>query len=85
MQGEGVGRSKGNEERVGEDVFRAYGTPGGGIPDPMGKAFEGLLGEIENHRLRLEALEEEPHRATGAPLREADESKSDESKSDELT
>ncbi len=28
-------------QRVGEDVFRAYGTPGGGIPDPMERRSRG--------------------------------------------
>ncbi len=65
-------------KRVGEDVFRAYGTTEGGIPDPMGKAFEGLLGEIENHRLRLEALEEERTRAASSSLSEIDETTPDE-------
>jgi serine O-acetyltransferase len=57
-------------QRVGEDGFRAYGTPDGGVPDPMGKAFDGLLLEIENHRLRLEAIEEDRDRAAGSPLPE---------------
>ncbi len=65
-------------QRGGEDVFRAYGTPDGAIEDPMGKAFEGLLGELENHRLRLEALEEEREREAGSPLPDVDESKPDE-------
>ncbi len=65
-------------KRVGEDVFRAYGTTDGGIPDPMGKALEGLLGEIENHRLRLEALEEERARAASSSLSEIDETTPDE-------
>ncbi len=68
-------------QRAGEDVFRAYGTPEGGIPDPMGKAFDGLLAEIEAHRLRLEALEAdaaERDRAQGSALPEIGESKPDE-------
>ncbi len=54
-------------QRTGDVAFRAYGTPDGGIPDPLGKAFEGLLGEIENHRLRLEALEGERGRDAESP------------------
>ena len=68
-------------QRAGEDVFRAYGTPEGGIPDPMGKAFDGLLAEIEAQRLRLEALEAdaaERDRAQGSALPEIDEPKPDE-------
>jgi serine O-acetyltransferase len=65
-------------QRTGEAGFRAYGTPDGGIPDPVGKAFDGLLGEIENHRLRLEALEEERARAQAPELPEIESSKPDE-------
>ncbi len=65
-------------QRGGEDVFRAYGTPDGGVEDPMGKAFEGLLGALESHRLRLEALERERPRAAGSPVPEIDQSKPDE-------
>ncbi len=65
-------------QRTGEAGFRAYGTPDGGIPDPLGKAFDGLLGEIENHRLRLEALEEERARAQAPELPEIESSKPDE-------
>ena len=65
-------------QRTGDDGFRAYGTSDGGIPDPTEKAFEGLLGELENHRLRLEALEQEREREAGSPLPDVDESKPDE-------
>jgi serine O-acetyltransferase len=44
-------------ERAGDSGFRAYGTPEGDVPDPTGKALEGVLGELENMRKRLEALE----------------------------
>jgi serine O-acetyltransferase len=43
--------------RSGDTGFRAYGTPDGDVPDPTGKALEGVLGELEKMRLRLEALE----------------------------
>ncbi len=62
-------------QRAGEAGFRAYGTSDGGIPDPLGKAFDGLLGEIESHRLRLEALEEERARAQAGELPELESSK----------
>ncbi len=65
-------------QRTGDAGFRAYGTPDGGIPDPLGKAFDGLLGEIENHRLRLEALEQERARAQAPELPEIESSKPDE-------
>jgi serine O-acetyltransferase len=67
-------------QRTGEEGFRAYGTSDGAIPDPMGKAFDGLLGELENHRLRLEALEGERARgeASASPLPEIGEPNPDE-------
>ena len=43
--------------RTWEAGFRAYGTPSGDVPDPTGKALEGVLGELEKMRKRLEALE----------------------------
>ena len=60
-------------QRMGEDGFRAYGTPEGDIPDPMGKVFDGLLREMENHRLRLEAIEEDRARAARSSLSQIDE------------
>jgi hypothetical protein len=67
-------------QRTGEEGFRAYGTSDGGIPDPLGKAFDGLLGELESHRLRLEALEGERARgeAPASPPPEIDEPNPDE-------
>lgn len=43
--------------RPAETSFRAYGTAEGEIPDPTGKALDGVLGELEKMRKRLEALE----------------------------
>lgn len=41
--------------------FMAYGTPTGDIPDPVARALEGLLGEVQSLRARINALEgEEP-------------------------
>ena len=37
--------------------FVAYGTPGGELADPMVKALDGLTGEIEALRARIEFLE----------------------------
>lgn len=39
--------------------FMAYGTPTGEIPDPVARALEGLLGEVQTLRARVLALEEE--------------------------
>jgi serine O-acetyltransferase len=44
-------------QRTGDAGFRAYGTSDGEVPDPTGKALEGVLGELEKMRKRLEALE----------------------------
>ena len=46
--------------------FVAYGTPTGDIPDPVARALEGLLGEVQSLRARVNALESE--RAEGAPI-----------------
>jgi len=63
--------------REGEDGFQAYGTHGG-VPDPMGKAFDGLLREIENHRLRLEAIESDRTDAAPSAVPQVDQSAPDE-------
>lgn len=39
--------------------FVAYGTPTGDIPDPVARALEGLLGEVQSLRARVNALESE--------------------------
>ena len=39
--------------------FVAYGTPTGGSPDPIARALEGLLGEVQSLRARVNALEGE--------------------------
>lgn len=39
--------------------FVAYGTPTGDIPDPIARALEGLLGEVQSLRARVNALEGE--------------------------
>ena len=43
--------------RAGDAAFRAYGTSDADVMDPTAKAIEGVLGELEKMRLRLEALE----------------------------
>jgi serine O-acetyltransferase len=65
-------------QRVGEDVFRAYGTTDSSVSDPMGKAFDGLLRELESHRLRLEALEAEREHGADSPLSDVTETIPDE-------
>ncbi len=37
--------------------FRAYGTPKGDIPDPVAAALDGLMGEVESLRRRVEKVE----------------------------
>ena len=37
----------------------AYGTPPGGMPDPVGRALEALLGQISVLQARVESLEQE--------------------------
>ncbi|MEQ9607930.1 MAG: hypothetical protein RLN99_09715, partial [Kiloniellaceae bacterium] len=37
--------------------FVAYGTPTGNIPDPIARALDGLLDEVQSLRARLNELE----------------------------
>jgi serine O-acetyltransferase len=39
--------------------FVAYGTPMGDVPDPVARAIEGLLDEVQSLRARVNQLEEE--------------------------
>ncbi len=55
-------------ERATEPGFRAYGTPDGDVPDPVGKALDGVLGELEKMRLRVEALEAGDDGAKAPPV-----------------
>lgn len=63
-------------QRTGDDEFRAYGTPGN-IPDPLGKTVDGLLRALEEHRLRLEALEAGRDQEAESPVCDVDERKPD--------
>ena len=40
-----------------EQRFVAYGTPTGDIPDPVARALEGLLDEVQSLRARVNTLE----------------------------
>ena len=40
-----------------EQRFVAYGTPTGDLPDPVARALEGLLDEVQSLRARVNALE----------------------------
>jgi serine O-acetyltransferase len=64
-------------QRGGADAFHAYGTPES-VPDPTGKVLDGLLREIENQRLRLEAIENDRGRTSGPTLPQPDQTGSDE-------
>ena len=39
--------------------FVAYGTPVGDIPDPVARALEGMMGEIQTLRARIDELQED--------------------------
>lgn len=45
-----------------EPSFVAYGTPTGDIPDPVARAIDGLLDEVQSLRARLNKIEEETAR-----------------------
>ncbi len=46
--------------------FVAYGTPTGDIPDPLVRAIEGLLDEVQTLRARVNALESSPAEPAGS-------------------
>jgi serine O-acetyltransferase len=45
-------------DRTAEPEFVAYGTPFGELPDPVAKVIDGLMGEIQTLRARLDEFEE---------------------------
>jgi serine O-acetyltransferase len=47
------------QPRAARSEFMAYGTPPGGLPDPVGRALEALLGQISVLQARVESLEQE--------------------------
>lgn len=51
-----LGEKPGREQ---EPPFVAYGTPTGDIPDPVARALEGLMNEVEHLRARVVELESE--------------------------
>lgn len=53
-------RKRANEEE--KPSFLAYGTPTGDIPDPVARAIDGLLDEVQSLRARLNKVEEEAAR-----------------------
>jgi serine O-acetyltransferase len=46
--------------------FVAYGTPTGDVPDPVARAIEGLLDEVQSLRARVNQLESETAGTAGA-------------------
>ncbi len=53
-----------DQQKRDQPRFVAYGTPTGDIPDPVARAIDGLLDEVQTLRARLNSLEEQGH--TGA-------------------
>ena len=51
------GRPVQQQPRPPEDRFVAYGTPTGDLPDPVARALDGLLAEVQQLRVRVEQLE----------------------------
>jgi serine O-acetyltransferase len=49
------------------DSFLPYGTPCDEIPDPVARAFNGLLDEVQSLRVRLAEVEQQLD-STGAPV-----------------
>jgi len=47
--------------------FVAYGTPTGDIPDPVARAIDGLLNEVQTLRARVNQLEDQAQTSTPAP------------------
>jgi serine O-acetyltransferase len=63
-----VGRAKDGETQP----FVAYGTPTGDIPDPVARALEGLLDEVQTLRSRVNELEERAAEAGTGRLTSSD-------------
>ena len=61
-----VGRGAGKQAAP---RFMAYGTPTGDIPDPVARALEGLLDEVQSLRARINTLE--GHEDPGTAYQEA--------------
>ena len=57
----------GRSQSAASPRFVAYGTPTGDIPDPVVRAIDGLLDEVQSLRARLNALESTPERAEKTP------------------
>ena len=51
--------SQRDKQAEAEPRFVAYGTPTGDIPDPVARAIDGLLNEVQSLRARVNALEGE--------------------------
>ena len=58
--------------REAQREFRAYGTTDGDIRDPVIKAIEGLMGELEVLRKRVDELEGEQPEAAEPPAEASD-------------
>lgn len=69
-----VVQDRGRQVAEARPAFVAYGTPTGDVPDPMARAIEGLLDEVQNLRARVNRLEEEQadQLQTGTVPQEAD-------------
>lgn len=53
--------------------FQAYGTPMGDVPDPVVRAIEGLLDEVQSLRARVNELEGQTEKSKGGDIAEKDE------------
>ncbi|MCG8358479.1 MAG: serine O-acetyltransferase [Kiloniellales bacterium] len=56
------------EKQVEASPFVAYGTPTGDIPDPVARAIDGLLDEVQSLRARVNALEGEADQERLEPI-----------------
>lgn len=63
--------------------FVAYGTPTGDVPDPIARAIEGLLDEVQTLRARVNHLESQVE--GGAPLPEVTADESDDEHAEETS
>ncbi|MDP6785979.1 MAG: serine O-acetyltransferase [Rhodospirillales bacterium] len=55
--------------REASEGFRAYGTPRGDIPDPVAAALDGLMGELESLRKRIEEVERDDANEPSPPAK----------------
>ncbi len=72
-----VERRQPEAEGPAERSFRAYGTPTDDLPDPVARALDGLLDQVETLKARVAALEADRSRSMSSSPIEGEDAESD--------